>query len=278
MLLWENVLVVFSSMEANLRNILERAGLSEKESTCYLRLLRHGTRPTSFIAKKAELNRGTAYVVLHALVEKGLAVKSSSNNRQTFTAVEPDALLQYVEGKERDLRRAKSEIAEHLDSFEGLVNTHTSKPRIAYYEGTEGARIAYQDMFTSKDPILRGFLSIADMAEVIGEETFQDFTRIRIESGYHLHLLRTREQDLAAYKKLRYAKNYRSRKEDARVVKYVSDDLAFPVSMFLYDDKILVITSKEENAAFIIQSRELATMQKKLFALIWETASTSPEE
>ncbi len=60
-------------------------GLTEKEAAVYLTLLRFGTRPTTFVAHKAGLNRGSAYVALHSLLAKGLVAKTSKRKVQYFT-------------------------------------------------------------------------------------------------------------------------------------------------------------------------------------------------
>ena len=71
------------------QELLKEIGLSDKESKTCLELLKHGTRSISFVAKKAELNRGTAYVILHKLGYKGLVRKSVKNK----IALEPINLI-----------------------------------------------------------------------------------------------------------------------------------------------------------------------------------------
>jgi len=43
------------------------------------------------------------------------------------------------------------------------------------------------------------------------------------------------------------------------------------MTMYMYDDKVTVISSKDEEFALIIQSHEFTEMQKKLFLLIWQS-------
>jgi len=68
-------------------------GLTDKEAAAYLVLLRFGTRSTSYVAQKARLNRGTAYVALHSLLAKGLVAKASKRKVQHFSALDPEHLL-----------------------------------------------------------------------------------------------------------------------------------------------------------------------------------------
>ena len=76
----------------------------------YMTLLRHGTQPTSFLARKAGLNRGTAYVILHALLEKGLIVKTAKRRVQYFAPLEPDQLVKYIDHRERELKIGRERV------------------------------------------------------------------------------------------------------------------------------------------------------------------------
>jgi urea transport system substrate-binding protein len=56
-----------------------------------------------------------------------------------------------------------------------------------------------------------------------------------------------------------------------RTVRFASREFAFPMTVFLFDDKIAIISSAEENFALIIESREYTEMQRKLFAMVWSS-------
>jgi sugar-specific transcriptional regulator TrmB len=248
-------------------------GLSDKEAAVYLALLRHGTQTTSFLAKKAKLNRGTAYVALHSLLEKGLLTKSTRRKIQYFSALDPKQLLDYLSRREAELRIQRERVSEMLPEFEAIINPLATKPRIQFFDGVEGARTAYEDTLNSEDKTLRAFLSIADISEFLGDDWFETYTKKRIERGYTLHAIRTLEKDKQAMERLaeQYTR-YVTSENDSREVRYAPDDLAFPLTMYMYDDKVTMISSREENFALIITSREVSQMQKKLFSLLWITS------
>jgi sugar-specific transcriptional regulator TrmB len=258
-----------------LTEILCSTGLSEKEAQTYLVLLHYGTRPTSFVAKKAQLNRGTAYVMLHALLAKGLVTKTTKRKVQYFAAFPPQMLLSQLERKAEDLSNAKTKLREALPALEGLLNPLASKPSIQYLEGKEGARTALETTLTAQDKTLRAFLSLVDMNDYIGAGYFHDYTKRRIALGYSLHAIRAPEKDKAAISRDAASREYLASKKHRRDVRYVSGDLVFPVTMYLFDNKIAVISSKEEDFSLIIESRELSEMQKKLFEVLWGMAAHS---
>lgn len=253
------------------QKLLTDIGLSSKEALSYETLLRYGTRSTSFVAKKAQLNRGTAYVVLHGLLEKGLVVKSTKHKVQYFTALDPKHLLQYLDHRKQELESQKQRVQERMSDLAALVNPLTTKPKIEFFDGVEGARNVLLDTLTATDKTLRAFMSIYDIAEFVGADFFEQYTQRRVDSGYTLNAIRTLEKDKEAIKSNAYARKYSANKRDRRELRYVPEDLAFPITKYIYDDKLAIISSREENFALIIQSRELAEMQKKMFSLIWNS-------
>lgn len=247
-------------------------GLSEKEASVYAVLLRYGTRQTSFLAKKAKLNRGTAYVTLHALLQKGIVTKATRSKIQYFSPRDPKDLLNFLDHQSKELDERKSKLSGLLEQLYLIRSENATAPRIEFFEGLEGARSALEDTLNAKEKILRGFLSIMDIQEFIGYSYFDDYTSRRIKSGYFLQAIRTRSKDVEAIRRNVLSRRYKSSAKQKRKVRYVSEALAFPISMYIYDDKITLISSKDENFSLIIQSKELSNMQRHLFELIWNSA------
>lgn len=249
--------------------LLQSIGLSQKETKMYITLLRSGTQPISYLAKKAGLNRGTGYVVLHTLLDKGLVTKAVKRGVQYFSPLEPQQLVTYVDHREKALGQAKQGIQSAMGQFISLMNPLTSKPKIEFFDGQEGARIVLDRTLRSKEKILRSFLSIADIIDFLGADYFSEYTSRRIEQGLTLHALRTRESDRTAFLRDARAKRYITSKKDKRVIHHIPDDLAFPVTIYMFDTTLAIISSKEEGFSLLIESKELTNMMKKIFDLLW---------
>lgn len=250
-------------------------GLSDKEAAALLHLLRYGTRTTSFIAKKAGLNRGTAYVALHALLEKGLVVKSTKRKVQYFTALAPGQLIEYLDRRKHEIQTQKENVLEMLPALEAIINPLTTKPKIEFFDGVDGVRSAIEQTLQSKETTLRAFLSLIDLGEFLGWEYFIEYTSRRINAGYTLNVIRTQEKDKEAQQKAQqrniHQQHFATSKKSRREVRHISEELAFPMSVYLYDDKVTLLSSQEECFALTITSREYSEMQKKLFSLVWES-------
>lgn len=249
--------------------LLTSIGLSSKESRMYVTLLRHGTQPTSILAKRAGFNRGTAYVILHALLGRGLVTKVSKNKVQYFGPLSPHQLIAYLDHQEQELKDRKAKVQASMGQLLAISNPLAAQPKIQFFEGPEGARTVLESTLESSDKLLRAYLSIADVSSFTGSEFFRDYTMTRIKKGFTLHAIRTQEKDRKARSFDRYATMYITSRKQKREVRHVSDALAFPMTIYIYGDRIGIISSKEENFAVIIESKELADMQRRLFDLLW---------
>ena len=249
--------------------LLQSIGLSAKEVQMYITLLRSGTQPISYLAKKAGLNRGTGYVILHSLLSKGLVTKTVKRGVQYFSPLEPQQLVTYVDHRQKALMQAKQGIQSAMGQFIALMNPLTSKPKIEFFDGQEGARIVLDRTLRSKEKVLRSFLSIADIIDFLGAEYFSDYTARRIGLGLTLHALRTREKDREAILRDVRARRYVTSTKDKRVIRHIPDDLAFPMTIYLFDTTLAVISSKDEGFSLLIESKEFTNMMKKIFDLLW---------
>lgn len=263
------MLKYFCSM---LEELLTEIGLSDKESKMYLTNLRYGTQPTSILAKRAGYNRGTGYVILHSLLTKGLVTKETKKGVQYFSPVHPSQLVHYLEHRKQTIESHKEKIQSALGSFEAIANPYTTKPKFEFYEGIEGARAALDATLDAEENELRSFLSIGDIIEFLGMEYFDDYTSKRVAAGKKLLAIRAQEKDKMAFKNYPESKRYVSNQNENREVRYTDEELAFPMTMYIFDAKIIIISSKEESFGLIIESKELAEMQKRLFHLVWSTS------
>ena len=79
------------------KQLLKKAGFSEKEIEVYLALLAHGDAVASDIAEQAGINRSTTYVILDALTKRGLVETVSRSGVAMFTAGPAENLVKYFE-------------------------------------------------------------------------------------------------------------------------------------------------------------------------------------
>lgn len=256
-----------------IRELLKDIGLSENEVTLYLTLLRYGQRPITFLSQKANLNRGLGYVLLHALLEKGLVTKVTKSRVQYFSPLDPKHLLNFLERKKSNIEDQQERVQAALGQLAEITKPLTAKPKIRFYEGADGARSILDGIRQAEGRTLRAYLSASDCANFVGAEYFRSFMKRLGDEGFTLHLIRTREMDRAQNTPVVPVAIKRGSGDGTHnhVVRYAREDLAFPMTVFIYDNKIALLSSRQENFALLIESPEYSEMQKKLFDLQWDS-------
>ena len=105
---------------------IEQLGLTEKESKVYLTSLRIGPASMQVLARKAGIDRGTAYHVAQTLTEKGLFQIVEEGKRPLFRVTHPRVLFSYVESKKQEADRHFAAMQEMIADLESLYEVGIS--------------------------------------------------------------------------------------------------------------------------------------------------------
>lgn len=101
---------------------IEGLGLTEKESKVYLTSLRIGPASMQVLARKASIDRGTAYHVAQTLKEKGLFEVVQQGKRPLFRATHPRKLYNYVEVQKQEADKHFAAMQEMATDLEALYD------------------------------------------------------------------------------------------------------------------------------------------------------------
>lgn len=128
--------------------MLKKIGLSDKEALVFEALMELGPSPVKEVARRAKVNRGTAYDVLKSLSGQGLISHYETKTHQHFVAEPPQKLLRVVEEKQESLKLIKNEIKEDLPEIESLYKKRGGRPIVKLYEGKNGIRTILEDVLS----------------------------------------------------------------------------------------------------------------------------------
>lgn len=103
---------------------IARVGLTDKESKLYLTSLRIGPASMQVLARKANIDRGTAYHVAQTLRGKGLFTVAQEGTRPMFRATHPQELYNYMEARKLEADRHFAALQE---MFADLVELYEVK-------------------------------------------------------------------------------------------------------------------------------------------------------
>ncbi len=243
-----------------LRKILQEIGLSEKEANVYLVTLQFPNQPISTIAKKIGMNRGTAFVIYHELLQKGLVKKSIAKDVQRFTSVSPEDVVEYLEKKAFLLGKQKEKVEAMLPEFKMLEGVGGAKPVFQFFEGREGIQKLLFELLRAPKRSLAGIISHGVLSEKLGKDILVQFERERVAMDTSLKLLLSFDEH--------HLREFADDDTKKREVRYLPEPLSFPMSL-LYWEKQAILISHEEEYGLLIGSHEYVAMHKTFFETLW---------
>lgn len=252
-----------------IKNLLKQLNFSEKESNVYQALLELGSAKAKEISRKTGLNRTTVYDICEELLKKGLISKYKKGASTYFNALEPKHLLTYLDREKEEqaktIEKQKKKVDELLPQLISLQNIFTSKPKVQFFEGEKGMREAYEDTLTAKEMIL-AYANVETMHEAL-PNFFPEYYKRRAENQIFIRAIVPRNKTSIE----RTAHN----QEEMRDTRFLPDDeMTFSPEVNIYGNKMLIASWKEK-MAIVIESKELADLQKLSFNLLWDTLPRS---
>lgn len=242
-------------MEKELIEILISLGLTDKESKVYLAATEVGTQPVSSIGQAAKINRVTTYDILEKLKQKGLVSYFTKKKIKYFTATNPETLLEEFEKRTNNLRTS-------IPKFKRLTG-EISHPRVRYFEGIEGIKAIYADTLTSKTEIL----NYANSSEIRKQWPNYDTEYVEKRAKKKIYLRGVSPKDKAG--EIVHSEDQKYFRE-IRLVP--SDQFNFTNEIHIYDDKVAIISFKDELIGMILESIEIANSQRAIFNMCWQFA------
>lgn len=237
--------------------VLNEVGLSGKKGDVYLANLELGTGTVVEIAKKAGMQRTTVHEILQHLAQMGLVSTAIQGRAKVFTAESPDKIKKILNEKERKLDVILPELLL-------LRHASSSRPRVRFYEGQAGAKTVFEDTLTVKDKFLMGILSMEDLFKFPGKDYMNDYTHRRVRAGIKLNVIRSDMKEVE--------ETWPSSKKENRELHYAPSGLVFPMTMYLYEQKVGIIGTQKETFGMIIESADFFLTQRNLFEVIWQVS------
>lgn len=234
---------------------LGQLGILETDARFYLAALELGEATTRQIAEKAGIARTSAYDVFARLRDQGLVAEVSGTGKAFLVlASPPDRLYAIFEERRRSLESLMPEL-------ESLHAGAHSKPKIRFFQGAEGVKTVLNETNACRSGLLRGILSMRDLYQVPGRAWMDAFVERRIAANVSLRAIRSPINDISS--------DWPSSSQDLRELRYAPRDFLITMTMYVYDEKVAIISTQKENFAVTIESAEFAELQRNLFEALW---------
>lgn len=258
---------IMESKYTQLKISLQSFGFSEKETDVYIALLELGKGTVSKISLQAGINRTTGYDILGSLLNKKLVSVSGKEPKQEYIAEPPTAITEY-------LKRQALQTSEYIKKSEeiipelNLLYSLDNRPKIRFYEGTDGLQYVYEDTLTSSEPI-RAYATADEMHKGL-PNYFPEYYKRR--AGKKISIRAIVPGTPTGFERRKHDE------EEKREIAFVpADKYYFSPEINIYDNKIM-IASWREKLGIIIESEEIADAMKKIYELAWARAKQMDQE
>ncbi len=238
----------------NIKNVLKQLGLNDRHSTIYLACLEIGSASIQKISEKSGFARSTCEAVLKSLCEKGFVTSFKKKTSRHFSPEDPKKIVALAQEKVKLLE-------ETLPQFSARYFKGNIVPTVRLYQGEVGIKNVLKEMLDEATEII-SFGSIDDIHRALGD-FFPKFTAERIKKRIPLKVI-LRHSELAEQRK-------RLGVQELREVRIISEEYNVSSATFVWNNKVAMCSLKEGVVAFVIESNELANIQRTMFELIWHT-------
>jgi sugar-specific transcriptional regulator TrmB len=245
----------------HIQELLGNIGFSKKEIAVYLGLLELGRGTVSLISRKAGINRTTGYDILDSLLSKGLVSVSGKEPKQEYVAESPEKVADYLQKRISHDKHSLEKVTNLLPEMKMLHNV-SDRPRVRFYEGTQGLIDVYEDTLTAKEPIV-AYATYDDMHKTL-PNYFPEYYKRRAKKGISI-------RGIVPATELAFERVGQNKNESRELALVPADKYTFSPDIEIYDNKIM-IASWREKLGIIIESAEIADAMKKIFELAWAEA------
>ena len=247
---------------------LKDLGLDDKEAKVYIAALSCGEFTVSQIAKLTILKRPTCYLILDSLVQKGLVSIIPNSKRLNYKAEKPEVLLRMFEQKLTLVRRV-------LPTLETLIDKSAQPATVKFYVGQEGIRNIYEDTLKcAKEGLIKEYYyfgSSKQLIEAAGKEYLDQYIHKRVKVGLKTISIRIKETEV-------HEDIYEPSKKFLRDVRYAPDGVIFSSTIFIYADKVAVVSTKKGAFGFVVESKEFYDTILSLFKVLWNISTPTSKK
>ena len=242
-------------------DILEQLGLSAREISIYLALLKMGTASIRDIASEAEINRGTTYEVLKDLAGKGIVSYFPKGKRRVFCAEPPEKLLELAEEKKQNLELGIEEMKHTLIPQLNHLKPDYDPANVRFYEGDSGIEFVLKDILSTVEQQDGKHYSVFSSKPIRHHlyRPFPNYTQQRIRKQINVRVIAIGEGG-----------------EDAELSERKWIDAKGRVDasyIAIYPPKVAMISMASTGypVAVVIDSSEIASTQQIIFDTLWST-------
>jgi sugar-specific transcriptional regulator TrmB len=246
-------------MKSNLLAWLVSTGLDEQRAELYLVALSKGEATASELAVATKLNRTAVYDNLRVLESRGYVKTVCIGKRKVFVALHPKELHKRFDA-------LRDQLKDLLPDFLAIYAEKSSAPFVQSFTGPFASREVFEDILNSgvKDYVY--FSSQGETIQTVDRAYMEKWVARRVAARISSRSLRVKLREVKGMDTFNNEATY------LRQIRYLPGYVDLTSSIYIYGRNVAVISTKKENAAFIIHSADFSFSFKQLFEFLWSVS------
>lgn len=226
-------------------------GLTEKQAKVFLACLELGSASVQKISGRAGIARSTCYEILESLRRLGFVSTFLKKRGRYYSAEEPNKVIAIARGKVELLERA-------LPQLRAAYGTAKHQPTVRFYQGVRSIRLVLEEILSEATELL-SFGSADDLFRVIPD--YSEFAKRRAKKKIFAKVI-IRDSPKARERQ-------RLGPQELRQVKLLPIPPEYHGMVYIWGNKIAMVSFEQDLTLLVIESPELAKVQRAMFNVIW---------
>lgn len=233
-------------------SLLKGLQLSADEGAVYLAALELGQASILDLARKSKVKRTTIYHLIGGLKERGLLQETRKKKRAVYSALHPDQLVVLEQTRVEELKSLVPELS-------AIANASRTKPRVTFYEGTEGIKEALTNVLRVGESMV-GWADFSFRQSVL-KDFFDVFSpaRAKRDIGYKAIVRDSAEAREWERKNVGHLRDF----------KYIQSE-PFNTETVVYGNCVMFLSYQTNAFAVVIEDANVAATLRVAWKQLWE--------
>ena len=241
---------------AAVRPLLHRLGLEDREIDIYLALLGMKSAKASAVATAAGQSRSHTYLLLKALMKRGLVSEVDRGGVLHFVAESPSSLVTLAESRARDMAETGKLLEGTIPLLESLSSPIAREPHVTLLYGLDGVRQIYRELFRHE---YLSFFNPEPMYKAFGKNVSLDLLTDGLFHGRDLIVDNESAQQFISEVK----------PHEGHVMRLLPKNVVFPIDCVVRHDTVALFAYDERCTIVRIENKNIADAFRAWFEAMW---------
>lgn len=244
------------------KKYLEYLGLSEKEATVYLELLRSDVMSGIELSRETGIKKATVYVIIEQLIKRGLVKEVKVGKRIHFHAETPDKFREMYEKERIEIETKLENVNNIISELKAIDRRVGERPVVKHYEGRQAMlddikHLTSEDGYSEKMDY--AVYSYDLMSDIFKPRTLTQISQKQIEDNIKFRALYTGP------------KHHFEGNKEQELIKIDQDQFPIEANIMIYNDEVRFHTLGKDLFGISIKNKEIATTLKSMLNYIFSS-------